>query len=323
LLQDFENDQRLVIGTRWLERDLFSEIVANEPQYKVIMRAVKEDEQGRPAEGGRLTYPRRFSQKVLDEIRQSVGEYMYQTLMMNNPIGGEAMIFHERDFNYYETPPSELWTTITVDPAASDERNSSSSDPDYNVVLVAGIDASTGYIYVLDYFRARCNPGRVIDEIFRLVNIYDPVKVGIESVSYQKTLKYWVTQRQLAEQRFFQIEEIPNSKMKKVHRIRGLQPLFENRRIFLKSWMVELKGELLAFDRGAHDDLADALAMQLETLRHIEVPKVLQTEYVADLNKGASLIQELRGRFSRPKKFPYDMGPAWERQDWTPRVGVN
>ncbi len=312
LLNDFKRDQRIVVGTRWLERDLFSYIKEKEPEYTIITRAVRETN-GKPDVNGKLVYPERFDDQVLDEIRRSVGEYMYMTLMMNLPMSGKNMAFRESDIRFYDVEPLNLYCYTTVDPASTEEKIKSSSDPDYNVVLTCGLDADTGYLYVLKYFRKRCNPGELIDEIFRQVNAYHPLCVGIEPVGYQKTLKYWVSQRQQETDIYFQIKEVSNSGRKKEARILGLQPLFENGRIWLRTHMRELINEIITYGKGAHDDIIDALAMQLELMRFKDIKREKTKQFEEDPFMGASLLRELKDRSKHQSGFPHDL------QDWSRR----
>ena len=61
------------------------------------------------------------------------------------------------------------------------------------------------------------------------------------------------------------IEELrPDTRQTKAMRIRGLQPRFEARTVFLRREMVALEDELLRFPRGRTDDLVDALAYHLQ-----------------------------------------------------------
>ncbi len=311
LLSDFARDQRLVIGTRWLQRDLFAEIIATEPEYRIIERAAFEDDKGRPSMSGTPVYPERFSQKVLDEIRHTVGEYMFQALMMNSPMASTTMIFHEHDFQFYEVEPRSLLTFTTVDPAPSDQ--AASGDPDYNVVMTCGFDFKTGNIYVLDYTQKRCNPGELIRDILSHAERFNPVKIGIESVGYQATLKYWLGEAMNKKKVFYNVEKLPASRARKTERIRGLQPIVEAHRLFLRKDMRSALTEFLTFDKGAHDDIIDSISMQLGywLLSEQERDETLKSRSKDDPRSADWIFEELEAR-SRPSgEFPYDsLAPA-------------
>jgi predicted phage terminase large subunit-like protein len=120
-----------------------------------------------------------------------------------------------------------------------------------------------GDIYVVDYFRKRCNPGEVIKELFKQVKLYSPLKVGIETVAYQNTLCYWIKEQMRKRNEFFTIESVKQGRASKYTKIMGLQPIFASSSIRIRSYMTDLVTELLAFPYGKNDDIIDALAMQV------------------------------------------------------------
>lgn len=263
LLTDLKKGQILVVGTRWYEKDLLSYIQENEPQYKICTRACLENELGEPDENGRPTYPARFDMEVINDLRRTMGTYLFSCLYMNKPIRSEDMVFQPEWFKFYEVHPvlNRLSVFTTVDLAGDPENQK--GDPDYNIVMTTGKDMLTGHIYILDYFRKRCNPGEVIDAIFNHVNLWNPIKVGVEGVAYQGTLAYWIRERMRKENRHFFVECFTHGRRSKSSRIMGLQPLIANGTILMKRYMVDLISELQAFPLGAHDDLIDSLASQL------------------------------------------------------------
>ncbi len=264
LLTDMKKGQNLVVGTRWFEKDLLSWIGENEPHFKAIERACLEDEEGKPDEKGSPPWPERFDMAVINSLRSTMGPYLFSCLYMNKPIRSDDMIFQPEWFKYYDVEPKmdNLAVFSTVDLA--DDPENTKGDPDYNVVMTAAKDKSTGRIYILEYFRKRCNPGELIDAIFNHARKWHPIKVGLESVAYQGSLSYWVKERMRKENFHFYVEGFKHGKKSKNTRILGLQPLFSNGSIYIRPYMSELVQELQAFPLGAHDDLIDTLASQLD-----------------------------------------------------------
>lgn len=259
LIATMPDNRMVIVGTRWFPQDLLSWSQNKEPRYTQYYRAVREDKDGNPDENGDLTYPERFSSEVLDSIRDAIGPYLFNTLYLNTPVRSEDMIFRPEWFSYYDSQPKNLVTYTTVDLAPPDSK---SRDPDYNVILTCGKDLSTGYIYVLDYFRDRCTPSEVISQIFRHVTRYHPVTVGLETVAYQKSMSYWIRERMSKEGDYFMITEFKPT-TKKEHRVAGLQPVVNSGSLKFQRWMTDLVNEMLSFPLGTHDDLIDSLAMQL------------------------------------------------------------
>ena len=297
LLMNPMESQILVVGTRWFEEDLISWITKHEPRYKTYVRACLENKAGEPSEDGEPTYPQRFGPPVLEELKASLGPYMYSCLYLNKPLRSNDMIFRPEWIKHYETEPERrLICTTTVDPAGDPEE--SQGDPDFNVVLTTGKDLDTGSIFVLDYFQEKCNPGELVGAIFDHVRRYHPVKVGLETTQYQKSLKYWINERMRKEGIFFLVEGLTHVKASKAARIMGLQPVFASGSIYIRPWMRALESELLAWPLGRNDDLIDALASQLELWRQTPSKKELRSKTFADdplsFDAAVKNLQDLR-----------------------------
>jgi predicted phage terminase large subunit-like protein len=215
-----------------------------------------------------VTYPERFDADVLAEYETTLGPYFFSTLMLNRPVGIGDMLFRAEWLREYEElpPRQSLHVYTTIDPATDPELSTSRADDlDYSVVMTCGKDMITGDIYVLDYFRERCNPGDMAAAIFEQVLTWRPIVVGYEDVAYQKSLDYWLKELMRQRSQFFILEPIKRvgRKSKETH-IMGLQPIAAAGALYLRSWMNDLRTEFLSFPRGAHDDLIDALAMQTQ-----------------------------------------------------------
>lgn len=187
---------------------------------------------------------------------------------MNNPIDEESADFKASWIKHYDptTPhPGSLY--LTIDPAISLSR-----DADFSALVVAGM-FSDRRIRVVDSIHRRMVPSDLVDAIFELVKKWRLHRVGIETFAFQQTLKYDVQRKQRESGVFFSIDELGKRHsgrgeqvLSKEARIRRLQPYFEQGLVEIRSDMSELADELLAFPRGRHDDLIDALSYQLDYL---------------------------------------------------------
>lgn len=306
LLTNPSTDEIIVVGTRWYEVDLMSHIEKHEPQYISIERSCREDKDGNSDPRGMVTYPQRFNEDVLREYEATLGPYFFSTLMLNRPVSVGDMLFRaEWIQEYEELPPRQsLSVYTTIDPATDPSLSLSRvEDIDYSVVMTTAKDMVTGNIYVLDYFRERCNPGDHAAAVFDHVIKYRPSVVGYEDVAYQRSIDYWLKEMMKQESVYFILKPIKRgTKVSKPTFISGLQPVFASGAVHVRPWMQELRTELLSFPRGAHDDLIDALAMHLQlwlktkTLRPTK-PK-LQGAPAFDLDQA---IAEIKARNKTPR----------------------
>ena len=305
--------QRIVVGTRWAENDLLGYIIDNHKHdFQIVTRAVKETD-NKPDPKGEIQWPQRFDEKVLKSLEIDLGPYMYASLFLNSPTDAANQLFKRDWINYYQTQPLNLVCFTSVDLASAEKEES--SDPDYNVILTAGVNPANGHIYVVHYTRERMSPSSVISAIFDHHRAYKPVKVIVEGIGYQRTLKHWLELHQRKTNQFFYIDLIKSHSMSKADRIRGLQPFFASHRVFLRPGMDELERELLAFPKGAHDDLVDTLALQLESWNQSttlsaqdKADRLSRNPFAVDV-----LLKDIEDRKSQPYRYPYDIGHMRQR----------
>jgi predicted phage terminase large subunit-like protein len=306
LLLHPRRSQRIVIGTRWAERDLIGWVLEHSRQFKWMSRKAIED--------GKVAWSR-FDQKTLDELQELVGPYMFGMLYLNEPVAAINQIFKREWLEkiYYQNLKKGLIFCTSVDLASAKETES--SDPDYNVIMTTGIRKATGDVYVARYDRTRGNPGEVIDTIFSHNKEFKSLVTRLEAISYQRTLMYWMMRRQNATGIRFYIEPVKGLKGSKEDRIRALQPYFQAGKVHIRTSMGELERELLAFPKGAHDDLLDGLALQVpfwdQEFRQAKKEKEEETK--DNVFSGAAILDELHARVEKLHTYPADIGLMKER----------
>lgn len=300
--------QHLVVGTRWFEKDLISWVQESE-EYKSYTRSCLENEKGEPDELGEPTFPERFPREYLAGLKRSKGIYFFSCLYMNKPLSSEMMTFKPEWIQYYETPPVNIVTWMTVDPAGNPEEIRNKKKSDYNVVLVCGKDLISGRVYVLDFVKKRCTPGELIDDIMTLAMRWRPLRIGVETVAYQGTLCYWLRERMTAMGQWYMVEPVADSTRAKAARVMGLVPVFQNRAILLRPWMQDLVQQLMSYPLGSHDDIIDALAYQLPMWRTTRAAEAKQEDETPDKWGIAELIKKAkadpRSRFKPPMDLAY------------------
>jgi predicted phage terminase large subunit-like protein len=292
LLIEPGESQILVVGTRWVEDDLLEWIMKNEPHYHITQRAVRENDKGEPDENGHITWAEtdegkpKFNKQILDEIEAALGPYMFSTLYLNKPTAAANMLFKPKWINYYEKAPENLIVFCSVDLASA--KLQATSDPDYCVTLTVGVNPDNGHIYVLDYDQDRFNPGEHINSIFNHYRMYKFVELILEGIAYQRTLGYWLEQRQLKTGVMFPVKEIASYSASKEMRIRGLQPYFANNKIFIKTEHKELENELINFPYGRHDDIIDSLSAQIPSWAEVIDESAKRSKYERTYLEGSA-----------------------------------
>lgn len=292
------NGKLVVIGTRYHQDDLYARILEEHKQnnnWSVFVRSCYDSQ-------GSILFPEKFTQAQLDDIK-SKSFYHFSTQYLNNPIDPDNADFKSDQIKYYDpsTPnPNSLY--LTIDPAISLGR-----DADYSAFVVAGM-FSDRRIRVVESIHKRLIPSDLVDQVFELVKKWRLHRVGIETFAFQKTLKYDIQRQQRERGLFFSVDELGKRHsgrgeqvLSKEARIRRLQPYFEQGLVELAPSMSDLKDELLAFPRGRHDDLIDALSYQLDYL----VPSLEKSAESRNPIHG-SVDWWLKHHMPQPKQTIYD-----------------
>lgn len=233
--------------------------------FDAYIRAVRER--------GELIFPEDFcltrespaddDKKALDEVEAQLGPYLYAGNYYNNPVSDDLVEFKDDWFHVYnhEEVKDKLKTAkciISIDPAT---RLKETNDP--TGIIVTKVDED-GMVYVIDFRNKRYLPNELIAEVFKLVDIYSPDKVIVETVSAQILWVDLFKQEMRKVDKHFTLEEYdPGTKETKAAKIRKLIPYYARHQIMHKPGLAELERQLREFPRNNHDDLIDALQAQI------------------------------------------------------------
>ena len=305
LLIDPLYDESVIITTRWCFYDLVDYVEKNEKEYVFFER---------PAEDGHfenILYPKRFPAKVLREMLNRMGTYLYNALYRNDPHPLEDMAFNPSWTNYYdEDIPCEGNIIVTLDPIPPESGKGFGKD---NAAIMACLHPTEigyrGRIYVLDYYYSRYSVPEQINRAIGMAQRYGARRIKVESNFFQYEMVVRLRDRCAEEQMYIAIDEVRNhANTTKDMRILGLTPLFENGLIYIRRNMKELENEMYQFVPGqtrfARDDLLDALAMQLDEKRIVDKPRPKEEEKMGFSFE--SIMEELAKKRNR-KDMRYGM----------------
>lgn len=280
----------LLIGTRKHPEDLYGKLIADPAWDSQVERAVlkwpdnfeKAFSQGDPVEqfftfgenGEVLGIEKEGAWEVLwpeswDIDRLLLDRLMSGQVMFDREKQNDVSFYCERIFKrewlvfYEEKPPRDgLRVYIACDLAIS--QNASA---DYFAMVVAGMDIY-GMWYLLDIYKGHIGFSKQLEVINEKTSYWQPLLVGIEDISYQKSLL-----ESLLREGFVPAVGIHNTAPKEA-RIRSLQPMFEQGRIKISENHEAFVQELLDFPGGEHDDMIDALEMAISLGRRSLGPRV-------------------------------------------------
>jgi predicted phage terminase large subunit-like protein len=239
-------------------------------------------------EGCRSIWKERWSDDDLRKKKAELAPYsgIYEALYEADVSQIQKYTFKSEWLRYYNTKPEEnLPVCIAIDPAIGQNLHN-----DYTAISVGCMDLK-GQIWVLEFIKRKFNLEalELFTVLFNLYDIWRPVKIGIESIGFQKYIKLFFESECKTRGKYPNIIEItPETKTTKYARINGLAPFFQSGKILLKQDMFGLIEEINAYPEVEHDDGLDSLSMLKDML--------LSTANLGNRNKG--VIPQLRGRYT-------------------------
>ncbi len=231
-------------GTRWALHDVYSHLthVLGDELARYVRGAVF---------NGELLFPELLGAETLAKLRELYGPYMFSCLYMSSPRDVANQDFNVEDLRQWrwssdeegvvlysnvkdedgypvqlrEWPLDKLDITVSVDLAMAEKITD-----DRNAIVTVGT-SPLGEAVVLDAWARRCTPIQVIEKLFDLKRRFAVRAFGIESVAYQKALKYFLQaecERRGEYMNIVDLKAIPSKRgtgsNSKEMRIRGLQP---------------------------------------------------------------------------------------------------
>ena len=260
----------IVIGTRWHTDDLIGRLIEKQKEDEINQEkqfdkwtliefpsiAIKDEDFRKK---GDALWPAKFPVEKLRKTENTLGPYEFAALYQCNPITSVNQEFKEEWFKPRSWAEVEVLNTrkfATIDPGGRGIEND-------NTGIVRNYIDRQGK-WNIKAMGVHFDSKELLNYIFKL---HDEgfEKIGIENTVYLKAVEPFYKEACIKMRKFPNIVPIPQPTTQKEVRIRGLIPRYSSGGIFhIDQDCKDLEQELLVFPKGAHDDVADALAMQNE-----------------------------------------------------------
>ena len=255
-----------IVGTIWHFDDMYRRLMKIERERRKYYKIRGRSEE--PAlyvyrrevyEGKKIIWPERFTWKMIEDLKRSLGTYLFSCHYMNNPVAPGDAYFKKQSIKEISSfrVPREVTTFAAVDLAMTDSRLS-----DYTAISVCSFD-EYGNMYVRYVFREKIMPLDIVSMLAGIVKQFGVMRVAIEEVGFQKALLKYYQREARANNLYIPWFPLKRQSTTKFKRIIALQPLVESGQFHViedlshKSDLIE---EMITFDKGAHDDILDTLA---------------------------------------------------------------
>lgn len=257
----------MMVGTLQSRLDLLCEMSENEEFNYFHMKAVDE--------ATKDTISRRWSYERLMQKKRAIGTVKFLKLFQNDRSAQTGTMLKSEWLQFFGRgedspypvviPPLEhLKIYIGIDPAIADKdvkEKMENNRLDYFALCVIGHHPQSQRLFIIENFKDRLSLQQQLQTIQEYYDRYRPLKIGIESVAYQKAL---------AQAAWSLDAKIPIKELKthgglgsKEARIEAMGALFEVGRIWVHPDNTNFLDEYLHYPDIAHDDVLDSVELTI------------------------------------------------------------
>lgn len=210
------------VGTPYHLHDYYAKLEAD-PGYRCYIR---------PAfERGNPIFPTKFNKKILEELRNRNGNYLFDSQYMMKRQSDADKKFKREWLKWDEVPilpgtPGHNFF-MTVDPA-----NARLKDSDFTSISIFAVDW-LGNFHLVDGLHDKMNPFERITAAFALAQKWKIMYCSWEAIGFQQTDCFYLNKMMREKAYYFPVFEITHHKENKDTRIMGIQPVMQAGRFFV------------------------------------------------------------------------------------------
>jgi predicted phage terminase large subunit-like protein len=262
----------IIVMQRLHQEDLVGEVLEREDWEVLSLPAIAHEDEHHVIESplgtgifrrakGEALHPERESLTTLERIRQTVGEYIFQSQYQQSPVPIEGGTIQREWLRSYE--PAELPERFTFILQSWDTANKSGEFNDFSVCTTWGM--FNRQFYLLDVFRKRVNYPNLKRAVIDQTKRHKPNKILIEEKSSGISLV-----DDLRSEGIYGIEPYkPAPGTDKLMRLAAQSIKFEQGHVFLPArapWLDDFVRELTGFPGTKYDDQVDSTSQALDYL---------------------------------------------------------
>ena len=221
-------------------------------------------------EYGESTWPARFptkelqTQKLNDTQRGHLHTWTREMEVRLVQAGNKDFNADDMQFWHEMQPGLQMPTFLYIDPVPPPEKHDIlPKRTDYEALAVVGI--YQGNFMILDVVSSRGHqPDWTIAQFFMLCAKWKPVRVKVEGIAYQRTLK-WILEQEMNNRRVYWPIEAPSDQRHKRHKIlQGLKGPLNKKKVYAHPSQSRFLTQLTDYPHVDHDDDIEAVAGAME-----------------------------------------------------------
>ncbi len=289
-LQNEENDE-LVVGNRWSQKDLNQWIKDNEPWFNFETHSALggcNDNKCELHPAGMPIFPAEYTKEKLEKLAIRLGLYYFSCQYLNDPIAPGTAIFDHNWLRYYkprtvsptdrrmviehevvegealkDIMPANLRIVMICDPNHAENKGRCRHSLSVIGYYKSKVEGKTDErMYLLDSWAESCNYERLVAKIYEMAQYWRLSEFWLETIAAQRILKFYLEYRNRIESRRLTVRELkidysPNAKKR---RIEALNPWFAENRFFAQRKFTDFLLEYKGFPNGKTLDILDTIA---------------------------------------------------------------
>ena len=223
---------------------------------------------------GESAWPARYPKEQLLEEKQSFIARGKLYLWMREKecvIASKEQSSFQIPLQFYDMLPDPIEQPLTyymgidpVPPPSEKELQNGLKGKDWEVFAIVGVRGRAVFLaeYVMNHGH---NPDWSVAQFFRLKAKYSPIKARVESVAYQRTLKWLIERAMTVRGEWMQIDDTSSDGNRaKIYRIiDSVGSVTGDRRLFVHRSQTEFVEQYELFPNVDHDDVIDAVSMAI------------------------------------------------------------
>jgi len=158
---------------------------------------------------------------------------------------------------------------------------------------------TNGNIYILDYYIAKSpDPGEFVNKLFAMVLEYRPFLVGVETIMFQRMLKWYIEQEMTRRRQWFNITPVEDKRKKETRIIQSISRYASNRRVYHRPEHTEYCEQYQSYmmnKPGQKDDILDAFSIALDLINPALEGVVIEGEFDVVADDEMPLLEDWRG----------------------------
>jgi len=263
-------DAKMVLLQTPLNREDLISNCARDPQWAHRKFGCFDD-------SGKSRWPARYTTERLKRAKEAHilrGQLdLWMREMECQIVSSESCDFRESWLQYYEDYEipqlQNMMICIGIDPVpppSERELEVGLRRKDYEVISAVGV--ADGNYYVLDLVRSRGHsPEWTLAQLFEMIGKWRPIKVRVESVGYQRTLKWLIEQEMNKRHHWIQVEPAIDKRAKSVRIRQAFSGIGSARRLFVRKSYVNLIDQFTTYPNCVHDDDLDSVSIALDGVK--------------------------------------------------------